>query len=97
MMPSAESFTRGGSQYTVAVSLPGSAIRSRESGQRILGGSKSARGEEREWGDPPVLGPGYENQAPAPGLSHPQGCCAQPRQPVASTTCCNASTECHHP
>lgn len=46
MTPSAESFTRGGSQYTVAVSLPGSAIRSRESGQRILGGSTSAHRKE---------------------------------------------------
>lgn len=65
----------------MAVSLPGSAIRSRESGQRILGGSKSARREERVSGNLWVPGPGYESQAPAPALSCPRDAVHSPGTP----------------
>lgn len=52
--------------------MPGSAIRSRDSGQRILGGSKSAHREEREWGNPWGLGLGYQSWASSLVLSDPR-------------------------
>lgn len=86
MSPSAESRTRGGSQYTVAVSFPGSAMRSRESGQRILGGSRSAQGEERDSRNLRMPWLSYESGAPAPVWKHPRA--SEPPR-----TCCKASTE----
>ena len=65
----------------MAVSLPGSAIRSRESGQRILGGSISARREERESGNLWVLGLGCESRALALALSHPRDAVHSPGTP----------------
>lgn len=65
----------------MAVSLPGSAMRSRDSGQRILGGSRSAQREERDswnlW--MPWLSCEIKNH---------------PRDLGATQTCCRASAEC---
>lgn len=74
----------------MAVSLPGSAMRSRESGQRILGGSISAQREERDSWNLWISWLSYENEAPAPVLNHP-------RDLGAIRTCCKASAECPSP
>lgn len=73
----------------MAVSLPGSAMRSRESGQRILGGSISAQRERDSW-NLWISWLSYENEAPALVLNHP-------RDLGAIQTCCKASTECPSP
>lgn len=73
----------------MAVSLPGSAMRSRESGQRILGGSISAQRERDSW-NLWISWLSYENEAPALVLNHP-------RDLRAIQTCCKASTECPSP